>query len=161
MKKTRSHREARSQDGPKTQAQRAATCFLDGFSCSQAVLSTFAEDLGLARETALRISQPFGGGMAHRGETCGAVTGAFMVIGLKFGRVRVEDEEAKTKTYSRVSDFVQRFSHKHGSIVCRELIGHDLSKPQGYQEANEAMIFETLCPNFVRTAAEILEEILA
>ena len=62
--------------------------FHEGFSCSQAIFSAFAEKFGLELDTALKISQPFGGGIAQRGETCGAVAGAFLTIGLKFGRTR-------------------------------------------------------------------------
>ncbi len=73
----------------------AVDCFTCGFSCSQAVFSTFAEKIGLDKETALRISGPFGGGMARMGDTCGAVTGAFMAIGLKYGKAKADDYAAK------------------------------------------------------------------
>ncbi len=70
-------------------------CFLSGFNCAQAVFSTFSGQLGLEPELALRIAGSFGGGMGHIGETCGAVTGAFMLIGLKHGKVRADDNESK------------------------------------------------------------------
>ena len=62
-------------------AKRAVKVFKEGFSCSQAVLEAFSETMGLDRDTALKISQSFGGGMAHMGETCGAVTGALAGTG--------------------------------------------------------------------------------
>ena len=74
---------------------RAGSGFEEGFNCSQAVFSAWAEELGLDRETALRVATAFGGGMGHRGDTCGAVTGAFMAIGLKHGRLRADDEETR------------------------------------------------------------------
>jgi C_GCAxxG_C_C family probable redox protein len=94
------------------------------------------------------------------GETCGAVTGAFMVIGLKYGKARDEDDGARDRTYELVGEFVARFKDRHGSIVCRELLGCDLSNPEGLTTAREKGLFETLCPHLVRDAAEILEEIL-
>jgi C_GCAxxG_C_C family probable redox protein len=75
--------------------ERAVYCFNQGFSCSQAVLSTYGPKFELDPELALKVSGAFGAGMGRMGETCGAVTGAFMVIGLKYGKTRVEDEETK------------------------------------------------------------------
>jgi len=143
-----------------SKAQDAARHFKEGFSCSQAVLAAVSETLGLDKERAFRISQPFGGGMARMGLTCGAVTGAMLAIGLKYGRTRPEDEEAKEKTYSLVHEFIRRFQDRHSSIVCRELIGVDLSSPQGHKEGEERGVFENLCPRFVADAVEILEQIL-
>lgn len=138
----------------------AVSCFKEGFSCSQAVLSAYSDLFDLNRELALKISQPFGGGMAHMGEMCGAVTGAFLVIGLKYGRVKAEDIEAKEKTYELVQEFVKRFKSRHGSINCTELLGFDLGTPEGMKLAEEKELFENVCPKFVQNAAEIIEQIL-
>jgi C_GCAxxG_C_C family probable redox protein len=141
-------------------SQSAVQIFRNGFSCSQAVVAAFGESLGLEKEIALKISQAFGGGMARLGLTCGAVTGALLVIGLKHGRTRPDDEAAKEKTYALALEFISRFKARHGTIVCRDLIGTDLSTPEGHDEAQARGVFETLCPNFVGSAAEILEQIL-
>jgi C_GCAxxG_C_C family probable redox protein len=138
----------------------SASCFKDGFSCSQAVFATYAVDMGMDREKALKIAQAFGGGMGGMGEMCGAVTGAFMVIGLKYGRTRADDDEAKFKTYALVQEFTKRFKARHGTIVCRELLGCDIGTPEGHRIAKEEKLFSTLCPKFVQDAAEIIEEIL-
>jgi C_GCAxxG_C_C family probable redox protein len=143
-----------------SRSQDAVQSFKRGFSCSQAVLAALSEPLGLDKERALKISQAFGGGMARMGLTCGAVTGAMLAIGLKYGRTRPEDEEAKEKTYRLVHDFLRQFQERHGSIVCRELIGVDLSSPQGHSLGVERGVFENLCPRFVGDAVEILEQIL-
>jgi C_GCAxxG_C_C family probable redox protein len=140
-------------------ANDALACFGQGFNCSQAVLSVFAEDFGLEREMALRVAGGFGGGM-RMGEVCGAVTGAFMVIGLKYGKMRPEDDEARKQTYRIVREFADKMKAKHGSILCRELIGCDLSTKDGYTQAIEKGVFVTLCPGFVKDAVEILEAIL-
>ncbi|OGD24954.1 MAG: hypothetical protein A2Y69_12325 [Candidatus Aminicenantes bacterium RBG_13_59_9] len=143
-----------------SRVQDAVGIFEQGFSCSQAVLTAFSESLGLDREKALKISQPFGGGMASLGMTCGAVTGAMLAIGLKYGRTRPEDEEAKQKTYRLVRELLRRFEGRHGSVVCRDLIGVDLSAPDGHKLGAERGVFVNLCPGFVADAAQILEEIL-
>ena len=138
----------------------AVSCFREGFMCSQALLSTYGPQFSLDREIALRIADGFGGGMARMGETCGAVTGAFMVIGLKYGRTAVEDMQAHEKTYNLVSEFVRRFQSRNESIVCRELLGCDISTPEGLNSARDKNLFTTICPKYVRDAAEIVEDIL-
>ena len=135
--------------------------FKEGFSCSQAVFSAYAEQLGLDRETALKISGAFGGGMGRMAQTCGAVTGAFMVIGLKYGAIDAEDKETKEKAYALVREFADRFKSRHGSIACQDLLGCNVSKPEGLKVAREQKLFETICPRLVKDAAEILEEMLA
>ena len=136
--------------------QFAVERFQQGFSCSQAVLSAFSDAFGLDLNLALKISQPFGGGIAHRGEMCGAVSGALMVIGLKLGRIQAEDTPARERTYASVTHFIQEFENLHGSIVCKDLLGYDLSSEEEYQKADREGLFETLCPKFVRNAADIL-----
>ena len=143
-----------------SRANDAVACFNCGFSCSQAIFSTYAEQLGLDKQTALRISGTFGGGMAGMGDTCGAVTGAFMAIGLKYGKTKPDDDEAKQMSYRLCWEFAAKFNARHGSIVCRELAGCDISTPEGKREFDEKRVGSTLCPKLVRDAAEILEEIL-
>jgi C_GCAxxG_C_C family probable redox protein len=138
----------------------AVSLFQEGFSCSQAVFTTFSRDFGLDRETALRLSQGLGGGMAHLGEACGAVTGAFMVIGLKHGRTRADDLEARDRTYALMRQLARRFKALHGSIQCRCLLGLDIGTEDGLRLARERNLFQTLCTGYVRNAAEILEEMI-
>ncbi|HSA96184.1 MAG TPA: C-GCAxxG-C-C family protein, partial [Acidobacteriota bacterium] len=97
----------------------ALCLFRQGFSCSQAVAAAFASDLGLDRDAALRLAQPFGGGIARRADWCGALTGAFLVIGLKHGRDRAEDVAARDKTYALVRELIDRFTARHGGVMCR------------------------------------------
>ncbi len=138
----------------------AASMLKEGFSCSQSVLGAYSEEFGLERQTALRIATAFGGGMGRMGETCGAVTGAFMVIGLKHGRTTAKDTESRERTYSLVKEFVQRFKSLNGSILCRELIGYDLSTPEGLKAAREKGVLAALCPKYVRDATRIVETLL-
>jgi C_GCAxxG_C_C family probable redox protein len=139
----------------------AVSCFRDGFMCSQAVLLAYAGQFGVDRESALRISAAFGGGMGRMGEICGAVTGAFMVIGLKYGRVVVQDTKSHEKTNRLVKEFVGKFKSVNGSIVCRELLGCDLNTPDGLKTFVDKRLRDTLCAKFVQDAAEIVEQLLA
>ena len=138
----------------------AVSCFKDTFNCSQAVFFPYAQELGLDKKAALKVSCGFGAGMGCMGETCGAVTGAFMVIGLKHGRAEIADVQAKEKTYKLVREFVEKFKLRNGSIVCKELLGFDISTQEGMREAKQKNIHATLCPKFVKDAAEIVEEMI-
>ena len=142
------------------EVEQAVECFKSGFSCSQAVLSAYAEQFGLDKTTALKVSGAFGGGIAGMAGTCGAVTGAFMVIGLKYGKTKAQDDDAKKKTYALVKEFIKRFKAKHSSIICRELLGCDISTEDGAKAFKEKKLMNTVCPGLVETAAEILGEIL-
>jgi C_GCAxxG_C_C family probable redox protein len=101
--------------------QEAVACFCNGFSCFQAILSTYDLRYGLEREQALKLAAGLGGGMGRMGGTCGAVTGAFLVIGLEQGATAAEDKAAKEQTYGTVREFAARFQGRNGSTLCREL----------------------------------------
>lgn len=133
-------------------AEQAVELFNQGYCCSQAVLAVFSEDLGLSKETALRIASGFGGGM-KMAQVCGAVTGAIMALGLKNG-------PDKNKMTEYVLEFIKRFKGINGSVICRELMGCDICTPDGMQTAKEKDLFNTLCPKLVQDASEILEEML-
>ena len=132
--------------------------FKEGFSCSQAVLAAFSEEFGLPAETALRIGQGFGGGIARTADICGAVTGGIMVIGLKYGRTRADDEAAREKTYSLVRELLRRFRARHGALACKDLLGCDIGTPEGLKISNEGKLHEHLCPRLLDSAVEILED---
>jgi C_GCAxxG_C_C family probable redox protein len=150
--------DTRRQTGP---VEQAVACFQEGFSCSQAILATFAPQFGLDRDLALKVSGAFGAGMGRMGETCGAVTGAFMVIGLLHGRTKAEDQETKEKAYALVAELADQFRRRNGSLACRELLGCDLGTPEGQQYAHDQGLAATRCAKFVRDAAEIVERMLA
>jgi C_GCAxxG_C_C family probable redox protein len=140
-------------------AEYAVNCFKNGYCCSQAVFSAFAPDLGMDRETALTIASSFCAGMGRLGKTCGAATGAFLVIGLARGSVE-PDQEARKEAYRLVREFAERFNARNDSLECKDLLGCDIGTEEGYQEAKDKNLFETVCEKLVRDAVEILEEIL-
>ena len=94
------------------------------------------------------------------GEMCGVVTGSMMALGLKHGKTKASDDEAKEKTYRLVLELVDKFKARHGSIVCRELLDCDMTTPEGLQNFKDRKLIETHCVMFVKDAADILEGIL-
>lgn len=141
-------------------AEYAVTCFKNGYCCSQAVFSAFAPEYGMDRETALTITSSFCGGMGRLGKTCGAVTGAFLAIGLARGSAE-PDGKAREETYRLVRGFAERFTARNDSLECKDLIGCDIGTDEGYREAKDKNLFETVCEKLVRDAVEIVEEILS
>jgi C_GCAxxG_C_C family probable redox protein len=142
-------------------SEKAVAMFGDGYNCAQSVLGCCCEALGVPRETAVRIAGGFGGGMGGMGGTCGAVTGAYMALGLKFARTDPKDAAAKQKVYALVREFAAEFKRRYPSLLCLDLVGYDLSTPEGIQKARESGVLKTVCPPLVRSAAEIVEEMLA
>ncbi|MBW2172825.1 MAG: C_GCAxxG_C_C family protein [Deltaproteobacteria bacterium] len=143
-----------------TRVEHALSMFKEGFVCSQALLAAYGEQFGLKRETALKVAAAFGGGLCRMGETCGAVTGALMVIGLKYGNVKAKDKKAREKTYELAREFVRGFEDRNGTINCKRLLDCDISTPEGLSTAREKKLFQTVCPKYVQDAAEIVEQIL-
>lgn len=126
------------------------------FNCSQTVFSLFADELGLDEKTALKIASGFGGGMACA-ETCGAVTGSYMVIGMKHGH-STSDPEKKAKTKQLIQKFNTEFKKVHGSLICKNLIEYDISIPEEAAAASDAGVFKSKCPGFIKTACTILDK---
>jgi len=142
-----------------TKSNDAIACFAQGYACSQAVASTFATDCGMDRETLLRIAAPFGGGMGQTGGACGALTGALIILGLRFGNA-VADPAAKQKAYQIGREFVERFRKANGEVNCRDLLGHDISTPEGLKAIKDGGLGKTVCLPVVQRSVAILEEML-
>lgn len=128
-------------------------------NCAQAVFSTFAGDLGIKPDLALSIAQGFGGGM-HVDGVCGAVTGAYMALGLANPVSEETPRQNNDRTNALINEFNSRFKELHGAITCTELLGYNLSKPDESAKARESGVFTTKCPNFVRDAARIAEDLI-
>ncbi len=143
-----------------SKAEEAKKQFEKGFHCAPAILSTYSKQFGLDKALALKIACGFGAGIGRMGRTCGAVTGALMVIGLKHGQVNLADQESSQRTYTLVREFINRFITTHGSIECKELIGYDLSDSSELSMARDSGVFQKKCPGFVYDAACILEDVL-
>lgn len=141
-------------------SEKALDYFSNGFNCAQSIIISFADILKIEEEKALRIASGFGGGMGGMQETCGAVTGAFMVIGYLKGKYKEGDDEAKILTNELIQEYTNKFVEKYGSINCKALIKFDLSTKEGREQAVEADVFNKKCTTFINHTVELLEEIL-
>lgn len=133
--------------------------FGQGFDCSQIVLSSVCDQVGISRKDALKATAAFGGGIWH-GDTCGCVIGALMAIGLKYGTSVPNDAEKKSDMLRKKAEFEAKFCAAHGSCLCREILGYNLAVPAEMTQIQEKKLLETLCPKVVCKTCEILEEML-
>ena len=140
----------------------ALDMFSQMFNCSESVLAGLAAEFGLDCPCVPRIATAFGGGMAGQGETCGALTGAMMALGLKYGRERGDDNDSKAVTYGKVRQLFAAFEKEFGTCVCFDLIGIDLTTPEGLQQAKDAGLHQRICPKYVefcaRQAAQLMTD---
>lgn len=141
------------------QVKKAVQYYENGYMCSQAVFAAFAEQFGITEKQAFQIGACFGGGMC-KGEVCGACTGALMVLGMKYGQFDLLDTASRAKGGAMAAKFLDEFEKRKGSYVCRNILGCDLRTKEGKNHARSNNLFHTLCPEMVRTAAEILTEML-
>ncbi len=140
-------------------AEKALDYYSRNFNCSQGVFTAYATEHGIDEKLALKLATNFGGG-ARKGEMCGAVSGALMVMGLLYGHSDSDDHDTKAKAYAMAEEFMNRFIKKRGSVVCRELLGHDLSIPEEKAVILEKNLFRTVCPDMIRSAADLLDEMI-
>lgn len=133
--------------------------FSQGFDCSQVVFEAFADSIGIDRDKALKIAACFGGGMWY-GHECGAVTGALMVIGARYGHCRASDDAAKNQALEKMREFRQEFTEKWGSCVCRDILGYDLSNARDMEKIQQEALLTTRCPKVVCDSIAILEKLL-
>ena len=138
----------------------AAQLFLDGCSCSQAVMAAFCDLTGMDRSTALRLSAPFGGGIGRMREVCGAVSGMMMVVGLLYGFEPSEGSAAKSAHYHLVQELAEQFRQQAGSIICREILKNPPADPNPSPRTAEYYASRP-CARMVMLAAEILDKYIA
>jgi C_GCAxxG_C_C family probable redox protein len=143
-----------------TKSEIAEKKFKEGFNCAQSVLFSYADELGLSRDLALRIANGFGGGMGRKQEVCGAVSGGIMVLGLKYGRGENEGKEKQELTYQKVRELIDAFVNEYGTMNCRELLsGCVLLSPEGQKQFSEKKLI-TRCHEYVRFVCDVLERIV-
>ena len=141
--------------------ERAQELFKHGYNCSQSVFGAFCEECGMDFETALKISSSFGGGMARLREVCGAVSGMFMVAGMKYGYTDPKDNESKAEHYKRIQELAEQFREKNGSIICRDLLGLSVQSESYIPEKRTEEYYKKRpCVELVGDAAEIIYEFI-
>jgi C_GCAxxG_C_C family probable redox protein len=128
-------------------------------NCAQSVFTAFSSGLGLDEKTAFNIAQAFGGGM-HVNSVCGAVTGAYMTLGLANPASKENPRQNMDKTNALAAEFNRKLKELYVSINCTDLLGYDLTKPEAAAEAREKGLFVTRCPEFVRDSVKIVEALL-
>lgn len=139
----------------------AMTKFSEGYNCAQSVFYAFCEVLNFEKDLALKMVCGFGAGMGRKQEVCGAVTGAIVVIGTKFGRGLEEERIATELTYQKTRQLMDRFTAKHGTFICRKLIdGCDLATQEGQKQFKETDLLNTICKPCVQSVVEILEDLM-
>ena len=168
---------------PEEAKSKAEENFHNGCNCAQAVLCTFAKELGLDNSTAMKIAQPLGGGMCRMREVCGTVSGMLMALGLAEGTSDTSDKDAKDSVYKHGQALAGEFKKSNGSIICRELLGlvplgasdamlekstssssgTDISKMTSpvSEARTDAYYKKRPCQNLCGDAAEILAKYLA
>lgn len=131
---------------------RACAFFDEGYACSQSVLLAFSNRFDLDEHTAKLISSTFGGGMGRLRQTCGAVTGGFMVLGLAFGNENPKDMETKLYAYRKVRELNHQVEHIYGTAVCKEL----LQKFATQEQVEERKHHKIICKKMVAVVTEIV-----
>ena len=134
----------------------AALEFFNSYNCAQSVLTAYAADCGLEKDKAIQVAIGFGAGMGRLQETCGAVTGAIMVLGLSSGFKEGDSRDKISDSYARVLRLVNDFSAREGTARCRDLLGCDLSTEEGrkfYKENN----LRDRCRDYIRLSCELLD----
>ena len=144
-----------------TRKETATRYYADAFTCSQAVFAAFGKDMGLTEDQCLKIGGAFGGGMARQQLTCGAVTGAMMVIGLIYGKGLGDDVSQKEITYEKANELFAEFQRKNGSLNCRTLLkGLNLNDPEELKKIQELGLFQTSCVKYIQDVVEIVEQMM-
>lgn len=145
---------------PKDKVEIAIEAFETGSNCAQSVVKAFAKDLKIEESQALQMASGFGAGMGRLQKTCGAVTGAFMIIGLNNSLAIQLDEERNDKTSLMIQEFESLFVGAHQSTRCKDLIKCDLNTEEGQQYYKEEKLGELVCQNCIFNAVRILEEVM-
>ena len=142
-----------------TRREAAMANFLKGYNCSQSIVLAFEDMLPVEREQISKLASSFGGGMGRLREVCGAVSGMFMVAGLLYGYDGPETAKVKADHYARIQELARRFEEKHGSIVCREMLGLSVRREAPTPEARTEEYYKKRpCKEIIGDAAEILEQ---
>lgn len=118
------------------------------YNCCQAVACAFCEEVGMDEATLFRIGEGFGLGMGCMEGTCGALSGAIMLAGLKNSDGNIDAPATKAETYKLSKELLQKFQERTGSTVCKELKGVESGKVL------------CSCPDCIRIGVEVAQEVL-
>ncbi|RKM55369.1 C_GCAxxG_C_C family protein [Butyrivibrio sp. CB08] len=144
-----------------TRREAAMENFMKGYNCSQALTLAFADLVDMDEKTLSKLASSFGGGMGRLREVCGSVSGMFMIAGLLYGYDGPETGDIKADHYAKIQELAKRFEEKHGTIICREMLGLDVRHDVPTPEARTKQYYEKRpCPEIIGNAAEILDQFI-
>jgi len=147
-------------DNMKLKEKKAIHTFSSGLNCSQAVLASYSDELNFDSSFALNISSGFGGGMGRLQETCGAVTGSYMVLGIYNGKRHTDNKDKKEATYTMIQAFSEKFNSINGSTDCKSLLKCDLNTEEGRLFAEKNNLYEKVCEKCITDSIGIIEELI-
>ena len=140
-------------------SEEAKSLFEEGYNCAQSMLYKHGKDYFAENKLALKLASGFGAGVSYRGEMCGAVSGALMVLGLRYGYSELSADTSAELIFRITNEFMDAFEKRNGSIICKQLLQTDICTPEGLAYARQNGIFKKTCPNLVESASEILESL--
>ncbi|MGD0712377.1 MAG: C-GCAxxG-C-C family protein [Bacteroidales bacterium] len=140
--------------------EKASRSFDSGYNCAQSVLLAFADELKLDESIILKIASGFGGGMARMQDTCGAVAGGIMAIGMAVSNEEEDIATNKERVYYTISLFINKFKEKYSSVKCLDLLNCDLNTEEGQQFYEKHELHHKVCMSCVSDATAYLEELL-
>jgi C_GCAxxG_C_C family probable redox protein len=144
----------------KTDQTKVIQAFREDKNCSQAVFLGFADRFQIRDDHALSIASGFGAGMGRLQRTCGAVSGAYMVIGLYAGSKSLNNTEIKEHAYKMIAEFTEKFEGEQGSSNCSDLTRCDLNTEEGRKKFEVEKIKEKICEKCIKSSIEILNEMM-
>jgi len=134
--------------------------FLEGYNCAQSIVTAFGSELGLKEKDALKLATGLGAGINYQGQTCGAVVGSYIILGLRYGIDQARDQEGKARLRMILNKFSEEFTNEYKSLNCKDILGKDVSKDDELEELRKNNVFRELCPRVVKTASNIVEKLL-
>lgn len=142
-------------------SQKALEYFDNKFNCAQSVLVAFAGETGLSEDDSLKVASAFGGGIGRQQLTCGALKGAAMALGLKFGKGLNDEDEKKLQTYKKTVALFDEFAKLNGSTNCRQLLNDlDMTDAEDHKTIVELGLFQINCRKYVADAVSIAKNII-
>jgi len=142
-------------------SEKALSYFNNSFNCAQSVFTTFGPELGLTEDECLKIACAFGAGMGKQQHVCGAVTGALMVLGARFGKALNDAEHKKELTYKKAEEFIKKFELNNGSIHCFKLLNNlNMNIVEDEIKIHELGLYETVCESAIKDAVELIEKLI-
>lgn len=140
--------------------ENALNLFNNGYNCAQSVLLSQIDKLNITPSTATNLTSGFGAGMGGLQKTCGAVTGAYLTIGLYYGAIHNDNDDKKAAANERIKEFHQQFLAQHNTSDCLTLLNCDLNTEEGQSHFSENKLKKTICEECIKDAITIIDKVI-